>query len=461
MLPMPIKSVNLDPNQTDLAADFAAPALFRNAGWTVNDWMGSRLSPAFDGGSAHQVNCVASRTSTVEERLMGLDSRPLYNSPDSVDSPIFIQRVKIYSDKIVRYPFRYDDGARKQMPHNSMANLTRGLFKGYISTESGRVIRKRLEAWIKSVNINRDHAGKNFRPAHSHIVFATLTLPSSQCHDDNEIKRKILMPFIQKLKRNYGVGETFWAAEPTKSGNIHFHCLFDRYIDKDKLNDCWNVSTDALGYFSKYVSSTGETSAPSTRINVCPEDMSLVKYVMKYVSKQPQVRCSLKIVEGERIKRVSYWTRDELHGGAVEAQELGYELDDVNLEFSLGRCFRFYERRPIMGRSWGMSAGLVKLDVFSADATYRVLDLLTIAEHSPAVKIMKVDHAEIYLMNTYDFMMKYDIVLLQDYRRYYLRLYQRIYHKAEIEPVRVIPLVVPDAGVVVGEFIPRQLRMAV
>lgn len=458
---MPRKSIHSRSDQQDLSAQFAAPDLYRHQVHQVDEWQGSTIYPASGKRSGHQVNCVAQRSATRMEVQMGLDSFPLLNDPVGPTAPIYIQQVKVYADKIIRYPLRYDNGPRHQVSPKSQSNLTRGIFKGYISTESGRVIRKRLEAWIKAVHINADVNSTYCRPQHSGIVFATLTLPSTQQHDDNEIKSRVLMPFIQQLKRKHGVGEYFWSAEPQRNGNIHFHCLFDRFIPKESLNDLWLTATNHLGYFSRYVDSTGETSAPATKINVCPRDMSLVKYVMKYVSKQPEIRCSLRPSPEGKIKRVSYWTREEFKGGRAELLKHGYDLDGHDVECVLDRWYGYFERRPIQGRSWGMSKGLVKLDVYSTAATYRVHDLLTIAEWSPEVKMVECDHAEIFLMNTYDFMMKHDIVLLQDYRRYYLDLYQRIYHPPDIEQVADPPVIdiirsiaAPPASVV-------QLRIAV
>jgi len=469
---MPKKSIHHDPAQQDLSSYLAADYLHRNAPKEVLqevDHRYLRVRPSHEikrssvvGESDRwRVACVEVKQTSAQHRQMGLGSFPLCNDPVGPAAPIYVQKVKVYCDKIIRYPIRYDDGPTRQVAPTSQANLTRGIFKGYISKESGRVIRKRLEGWIKAVNTNRDVAGRGNRPYHSHIVFATLTLPSKQVHGDNEIKRKCLMPFQQELKRRFGVEETFWSAEPQENGNIHFHCLYDRYIPADKLNDLWNCSVNHLGYFNRYVESTGDTNPPSTQIRVTPSDMSQVKYVMKYVSKQPEIRCSLRPSAEGNVKRVSYWSREEIKGGVDEIRKKGYDLESCNVEHWAGKWYRYYERRPIEGRSWGMSKGLAKLDVFSTEATYRVNDLLTIAEFSPQVAIKQVDHAEVFLMNTYDFMMRHDAVLLQDYRNYYLDLYQSIYHPPDLALPEVIPIAL-DRGV---EFEPSrdyvQLRIAV
>jgi len=122
------------------------------------------------------------------------------------------------------------------------------------------------------------------------LFFITLTLPSDQCDSDNEIKRSVLMPFIQQLKRVSGVDQYFWSCEPQENGNLHFHCLIDRYVRKELLTDLWNVACNHLGYLDRYIERTGSTSPPSTQIMDCPPDMSLVKYVLKYVSKQPHIQ---------------------------------------------------------------------------------------------------------------------------------------------------------------------------
>ena len=432
------KPIQFDRGQTDFAAQLAHDQLHRNNSYYVDEVIASRVSPSSTHKIRHHVNCIDRKLASRDSVLMGLDSFPLYNDPQAPSDPIFIQKVKIYSDKIVRYPVRYDDGSRSTVSDRSKENLTRGLFKGYISKESGRVIRKRLEAWIKAVQINKDVNSKYRNPDHSHIVFATLTLPSTQQHSDNDIKRSCLMPFFQALKRKHGVGEYFWSAEPQKNGNIHFHILVDRYIDKDRLNDQWLMATNTLGYYDRYIQATNDINPPATKINVCPQDMSLVNYIMKYVSKQPEIRCSYKEIEGKGTKRVSYWASEEFKGGADELLKHGYDLEGINVEHRLGRWYGKYERRPIEGRSWGMSKGLLNLDVYSTEATYRVNDLLTIAEYSPQVGLLKVDHAELYFMNVVDFMAKHDPVLLADYRKYYLHLYRSIYHPPEV--AEVIPI---------------------
>ena len=440
---MPRKPISIASDQLNLADQFAAPDLYRNDTELIQIPKETRLQGVDQNGKRREpITCIEVRERSRSAILMGLDSFPFHNDPIYTER-LWVQKVRFYCDRIVRYPVAVDSKCGGKVSDTSRANLTRGVFKGYISTESGRVIRNRLEAWIKSVQVNRAYCGDRIRPKHSQIVFATLTLPSDQVHGDNEIKRACLMPFIQMLKRNHGVENYFWSAEPQENGNVHFHCLFDRYVRAERLRDQWNQAVNALGYLNRYFESTGSCSPPSTRINVCPESMSLVKYVMKYVSKQPQVRCSLKEKEGIRVKRVSYWAKEEIKGGVLKAMDQGYDVGDVNIEVKGSRVFRYFERRPIEGRSWGCSKGLVGLSVYSSVATYRIHDICTLAFWDPGASFFKFDRAEVFYLNTYDFLQRHDPVLLADYRRYYLKLYADLYltsHATVDQPTPIIPL---------------------
>ena len=409
-------------DQTSLASSFAEPDLFRSLSYFVDHPLSTKFIQRGNGSRSHTVTCIDRKAVDRDEVLMGLDSIPFYNDPSGSVQRHYIQRAHFYADKIVVHPQRLDAAPTPPPKDSSLANLTRGLYNGYISKSTGIRIRKRLEAWIKAVQYNKQAVPRGVRPDHSHIAFLTLTLPSKQCHSDNEIKRICLMPFIQQLKRLHGVKEYFWSAEPQRCGNIHFHLLIDRYIDKDRACDLWNIAVDHLGYLTRYVQKSGNIRPPSTRIQSCPKDMSLVKYVMKYVSKQPEIRCSAKNIEGKKVKRISYWT----------------------VERDMGRIVAEYERRPIEGRCWGMSKGISVLSVYSQPCSERVLDLVSIMRWDPTIKFVQRDHCEVYYTNVHDLLMRQDRVLLADYRRYYVQLYRGLYYPLSQEQPATVPVIALD-----------------
>lgn len=476
--PMTKTPNSYDLNQVNLADQFAAPNLYRNAVHHKETTHAYKEYPQLKGKPRKEISCISNERVPRAEVLMGLDSIPLYNDQNNPDSTPYVQRAVFYADKIIVHPQYLPTHDRPNPNRGKIDNLTRGRFNGFISRSSGNLIRKRLEAWIKSVYTNRDLKKSRSRPKHTHVGFLTLTLPGKQIHTDNEIKRSCLMPFIQQLKRIYGVEAYFWAAEPQEKGDIHFHLLIDRWVDREKVNDHWNIATDHLGYLSRYVARTGDVRPPSTNIRACPPDMSLVKYVMKYVSKQPEIRMSCyppghvrgagESVRSEwkpssesrgelgvvvkrsksnvaKVVSCSYWEKEELKGGMMEAIERGLEVLGDQIESDGIRVFRRYERRPIGGRSWNMSSNLKSVSVHAQYCSERVYDLLSILEWDPSVKIVQGEYHQVYYCNVFNKLMRNDPVLLQDYRNHYISTYQSIYHppppelKKTVDPMRIEP----------------------
>jgi len=174
--------------------------------------------------------------------------------------------------KLSYTPLRSIRDLKEDQPKKCLQNLTRGDFRGFISKGSAKTIRtKTRNHGIKGIYTNRKQLfWTNSSLNIPMLFFITLTLPSDQCDSDNEIKRSVLMPFIQQLKRVSGVDQYFWSCEPQENGNLHFHCLIDRYVRKELLTDLWNVACNHLGYLDRYIERTGSTSPPSTQNSGLP-----------------------------------------------------------------------------------------------------------------------------------------------------------------------------------------------
>ena len=84
------------------------------------------------------------------------------------------------------------------------------------------------------------------------VAFITLTLPSAQIHEDNEIKRKCLNSFIIEIQKRYKVKNYVWRAELQQNGNIHFHLLIDKFIHWNEIRNRWNRIINKLGYVDRY-----------------------------------------------------------------------------------------------------------------------------------------------------------------------------------------------------------------
>jgi len=455
---MPFLPIKSQASQTHLSTEFAAPGLWRNNIPTLADQV----------KNLKLVNLWRDQPIRLDS-LMSLDTIPLYNDLDQTDNPTLIevdpsqqprwkQRARFYSDKIVFYPVALNPRPKEDQPKKCLANLTRGNFRGFISKGSAKTIRLRLECWIKAIRTNKKEYKGKFSPKHSNVVFLTLTLPADQIHSDNEIKRSALMPFFQQLKRVSGVEEYFWSGEPQENGNIHFHVLVDRFIRKELLQDLWNSSINNLGYLDRYIEATGDISPPSTQIMVCPPDMSLVKYVLKYVSKQPHIQYAHSSLADHQEFKATYWQHEEIKGGYSELVDRGLEvgIDAVDLDGLMyrnritsvdGKVFRWYERRSLEGRSWGMSKGLSKLDIYGCDVSYRLRDIRSVLEWNPDIRFVQHDFCEVFYCNVHDVLLRNDQELLQHYEKYYLNVYADLYlpkKDVDLDQCKVLPLAVPE-----------------
>lgn len=84
------------------------------------------------------------------------------------------------------------------------------------------------------------------------LAFFTATLSARQMHSDNVIKRDILRPFIDYLRKHYKVDKYVWRLEKQKNGTTHFHMIIDKYIYHRILRDKWNYYQEKLGYVTLY-----------------------------------------------------------------------------------------------------------------------------------------------------------------------------------------------------------------
>lgn len=149
----------------------------------------------------------------------------------------------------------------KSQNDNSRKNLKAcdGEFNGYMSANTSRYVKRIVENWLTSIELNQDLVNQDYRNK-PYVTFVTLTLPSKQVHHDNYLKNNLLDPMIEWLRdsqertkrKGAGVDAYLWRAESQKNGNLHFHLIVDRWIDQDKLRQKWNQILERLQYISMY-----------------------------------------------------------------------------------------------------------------------------------------------------------------------------------------------------------------
>ena len=142
--------------------------------------------------------------------------------------------------------------SREESAATFIENFANNKTKGWMSASSKKKIREIVNRWLFSLEIIREHNNYSTSWLKYRITFVTLTLPAIQIENDKENKRNLLNRFLIESYRKWKVNSYIWVAEKQKNGNLHYHILYDRYIEWREIRSLWNKILDANGYIEKY-----------------------------------------------------------------------------------------------------------------------------------------------------------------------------------------------------------------
>lgn len=147
------------------------------------------------------------------------------------------------------------------------------------------------------------------------INFITLTLPASQIHTDDEIKKVCLNNFLNICRKTYDLENYLWKAEAQINGNIHFHIVTDKYIRYDKILSAWISSLDLLkgkeaedspelSYIDRFEKKIGHRFPNCTDIHSVKHVKRVASYIAKYMSKNRAFACigELRMIKGKTVE---------------------------------------------------------------------------------------------------------------------------------------------------------------
>jgi hypothetical protein len=164
----------------------------------------------------------------------------------------YVRTIAIHPDKIVCFK-RYFGGRshyRNNIPDNLLPASNK--HKGNVSQKASRKIDRAISYLITCARVKPLNSWKHQAVFPFRIAFITLTLPSSQVHDDKVIMKECFHHFLVRARQLWHVKNYVWRAERQKNGNIHFHVLVDKYVPWSELRDTWNNITNKLGYVDRY-----------------------------------------------------------------------------------------------------------------------------------------------------------------------------------------------------------------
>lgn len=218
-------------------------------------------------------------------QTMGLVKSPIPVRSKLSDMLYNIYYYQIRGSKILKYSYSEFRSLCQQEQIDIINEQKNETYRGEMTLKSARRLRKKIEIWYEGVQQHNNRAKNGDIINIKKMVFLTLTLSSVQFHSDQEIKLKILKPFFRVLRDSYGIRNYIWKAESQENGNIHFHCILDRYLDRQKVQEIWNRCQNALGYVDEFEKKYNHKNPPSTQIQAVKDKCGLLQYFEKYIAK--------------------------------------------------------------------------------------------------------------------------------------------------------------------------------
>lgn len=211
-------------------------------------------------------------------------------SPKQINEVCSHQILSASPSSLCVYNSFFTSKSNRSINSNSLANLKDNSTKGLLSDSGAKNLRKAI-GWLvlkrrKQLKCKRDDMPQVGRK----LVFITLTLPSTQIHSDNQIKKELLNQFLIEISNKWKVRNYVWRAEKQTNGSIHFHILADRYIPHLDVKLTWNRIVNKLGYVDRFVAKNGNKVPNSTDIHSLKSVKNISAYVSKYMSKNEAVQ---------------------------------------------------------------------------------------------------------------------------------------------------------------------------
>jgi hypothetical protein len=175
-------------------------------------------------------------------------------------------------------------------PEKSLENLKKKKFTGDVSKHVKKRISRAIDNLILQTPWKKTFCRIEKREFRYRVGLITLTLPSSQIHDDNQIKNVCLNDFLNKIRNNHDCKNYIWKAEPQKNGNIHFHITIDKFIHHTLVRKYWLSAVEKLGYVTAFAAKFGHYYPPATEIRSVRSVKKLGAYLSKYLAKDSKGR---------------------------------------------------------------------------------------------------------------------------------------------------------------------------
>ena len=307
---------------------------------------------------------------------MGLLKQSVTDNSNSTSIDFSYKVLQFRANYLLQYDYRTRPHIVNQLSIETLEENRKNTYKGEISANAQKVIMKRIHVWNNAIVAYNTEHGLKGKQAERSLVFVTLTLPATQVHTDKEVKSKVLRTFMRSMIYEFETKHYIWKAEKQENGNIHFHLVFDKYIDKKRLGEKWNLACEKLGYVSMFEKKHGHRNPPSTNIKAVTCNRDISNYIAKYVGK-------------------------------------------------------FEEGKLIEGAVWKCSTDLLKLTYFEKEVDNETTDELIEKLEAGILKAIIKENFILFVPGSHDRKIELSSSFSKDLHQHYLRVYHYLYRNVD------------------------------
>jgi len=190
---------------------------------------------------------------------------------------VWFPSVSFNPSNMVLYKYYAEDSKYSRKPPEKNVHDQIG-----VSRKQAQRIRKSIE-WLYLISRKKtcynSRTGKYFN---FKINMITLTIPSPYEMSDKEVLRKLLKPFLRRLRIDIKGAMYVWKAEVQDNGAVHFHINTNVFIKLDWLKLTWNK----ILINENLLENTKQMTNTTTDIKAIKNPETLGKYLANYVSKK-------------------------------------------------------------------------------------------------------------------------------------------------------------------------------
>lgn len=206
-----------------------------------------------------------------------------------------MQQVNIKTSCIVKCTL---PSRRGEVSQKSKENLKLAHNSTKISAKTKRMYARRIETLTEIVRYGKTAFKSAINAYGVYISFVTLTLPSTQQEADKANKRNLLNNFLVQARQKWNIVNYIWKAEKQKNGNIHYHILFDKFVQKEEIRSTWESILETNQYQLKPIEGT-EYKSFSTWVVAVTDEAAMKRYICKYFTKEEKYECAR--LEGRKM----------------------------------------------------------------------------------------------------------------------------------------------------------------